>query len=165
MTPPEGDLLASNAEGELTRLFSAGEPDGVSRFCSALNYGRVTKVPVAINRAAADPRLCDAWVGDWIVMMRDPVALAARDGDAMRGIGLHRSDTYNLSLRCGEANHTLAAAVEIASRGRGVLMVSYEKMMTSPHQTFSAVSDWLGWAIDADAAMKEIVINDPRYLG
>lgn len=102
------------------------------------------KVPGA-NIIATWPGMSHLWPGDWIIMTRDPLSRLAY-GDT-------------LAVLISSYLATFGAANRLDLAGRGVVLVSYEKLLTASHEVLAS----LGLKIDITAAAAEIIPGDPRY--
>lgn len=157
-----GDSVNAEEPSAVSAFFGSGE--GWAEWMAENEYRGsrwATKIPAAVIRAAHRPDLASIWAGNWLIVVRDPVAAAVRDASlACRGV---EQAVYS---RTAEMLQVISAAFHLSRQGFGVFVVSYEKLCMNPSRTLADVAAWLGHAhpLLADA-VDEIRPEDPRYLG
>lgn len=141
------DESANAEDPDFCRAWAEVRPDLVREWIQA--HGRpdgrwAVKVPGG-GTIAAWPKMKGVWPGDFLFLMRDPLARIA----------------YGTTLGA-EISHYMAsfgAAGNLALAGHGVALVSYEKLIASPARVLGA----LALGLDAAAAAAAIIPEDPRY--
>lgn len=139
--------------GSLLAAWDTGKPDVIRRahkellpMHSAERWG--VKVPSACVRAVWEVGQAALWPGDWIIMLRCPLALMHTTGP--------------LPLCVSRYMSVVGAAQQLAQRGAGVVLVSYEKLTAAPERTLRTAE--LGRGFNYRKAAAEIMVGDPRYL-
>jgi hypothetical protein len=155
------ELLNANAEGNLTEAFASDNASYIAARAAVFGHNHVAKVPMACVKAAINPGLMDAWSGNWLIVMRDPVATASRE-ISVRSIA-RGAPHYMLAVRGAESQQIINSAIQL-SRFTGVAMVSYEKLLSGAATVMQDIASWLSIEIDINAAVSEVVANDPRYI-
>lgn len=153
---------AGAEELEMLRAWERGESATIARLVTARRaLGQwVSKVPNAAIWAANRSGLANAWGGNWAIITRDPLAMVAHD--------LTREEAatpsavgYRLHYRVAGYAQTVGAAQRLAD-GWGVVVVSFEKLLTDPATVLRDLSAHLP-ILDIPAGVDEIRAGDARY--
>lgn len=129
------------------------DASSLRRLMESLPLRSVTKVPNACVWAVDRRELLNQWDGNWVVTVRDPLCMAAHDGQPA---------ALRLAWRVAAYIQTIAAAQAI-SQTHGMVLVSYEKLVMEPAAILNPLAEALG--LDAFAMLKEINASDGRYFG
>jgi len=102
-----------------------------------------------------------------IVMTRDPFLVATREWSIhARRNAEEKGRTFGDHVRkcCAVLGLSMKGAIEL-SKSMGVLLVSYEKLITQPQQVADEINVWFGRErLTKKAIPKSIMPNNPYYL-
>lgn len=147
------DADSQNAEGELTRLLGDHDQEGAMAYIkasAAANQGKwIVKYP---SLSYHDARCLKGLPWNHIMVTRDPVSRVLTNhrmgGGLMIPVAIRNyRDTFNI-------------AKELDG---GLVVVSYENLLTRPKQVIEMVCRWMGAAPDMAAGIAECRPLDDRY--
>jgi hypothetical protein len=133
------------------------------RRSTSKNYHKefIVKIPDFEIRAKMHASIKNSWKGaNLIVMTRDAAAVASRE------FSVGRTPTLKKVLQntIDRSQASMNSAVDVSS-SMGVVLVSYEKLLTSTRQTLTALNAWFGFeAFDVIACERVVVANERNYL-
>ena len=154
-----------NAEEQ---VIMKGMHGGPVKCANALRDLRASRPPVWVGKlpmlgvvASRIKEVEEAWDGNWITMVRDPVALACRDESGANGM----EGAESIHFFTAHTSVTVAAAGSL-SKSNGGVIVSYEKLLSSPGLVLGQIAAWMGDdSLDIKAGADEVMTGDPRYIG
>ncbi len=158
---------AGNAEEEgISPLCHGMHEEGLRDEFAEKTAGRrgvwLLKVPGLSVHAANHAAVRRALNCNWLIVLRDPVAISDRL------LSLHGDDErpadFTIVNTALENNYVIASAIELA-RHHGVMLVSYEKLLVKPDPIIEEIAYQLGLReYDMEAVKSVLIPEEPRYI-
>lgn len=117
----------------------------------------VHKFPTAERIASQDGKKNSAWGGNYIIVTRDPIAGAVREASVNEVDVIDRAIVRSLYIAA-----SMSAAITLG-RSSGVIVVSYEKLLTATTDVIQGVLTWMKKTGDVEAGKRIVIPNNEIY--